>query len=89
MIVAGIVILVHPVAKSHQAKPAVLLLGLVDVLAHVAAVGPNGFEHFHAGLVGSAVQRAPQGADAGRIEANKLASLEPTIRTVDVLQFCS
>ncbi len=47
------------------------------------------FEHFDAGLVGPAVQRAPQAQMPAEIEANRLASLEPTIRTVDVLQFCS
>ncbi len=61
-----VVVLVDAMAEAHQAEAAGLVLGHVDVLLHVAAVGPDGLEHLDAGLVGPAVQRAPQGADAGR-----------------------
>ena len=47
----------------------VLVLGFVDQLSGVAAVGLNGFQHFDYLLVGTAVQRAPQGVDASRNRA--------------------
>ena len=90
MIVArGIVVLVDAMAEAHQAEAAVFLLGQIDVFLDVAAFGPDLLEHLDARLVGPAVQRAPQAQMPAEIEANRLASLEPTMRTVDVLQFCS
>ena len=61
----GIVVLVDAMAEAHQAELVVLVLGHVDVLAQVAAVGQDHFEHVDAGLVGPAVPFAPQRADAG------------------------
>jgi len=47
-------------------------------------------QHLHDFLIGAAMQRPPQGADAQpRWTQNIFALLLPTSRTVEVLQFCS
>jgi len=71
--------------KAHQTVVAVLILGHVDVLFHVAAVAADLLEHLHAGLVGAAGSGPHSALMPAEIDANKLARLDPTIRTVDVL----
>ena len=47
-------------------------------------------EHLDHLDVGPAVQRSPQGADARRAGGEQVGlATSPTVRTVDVLQFCS
>ena len=61
-----IVVFVDAVAEAHQAEAGIFSLGQIDVFLHVAAIGADVLEHFDAGLICPAVQRAPQGANAGR-----------------------
>ena len=62
---ARIVILVDAVAEAHQPLAAVLVLGGGDELRAVVAGLVNVLQHLEHRLVGAAVQRTPQGADAG------------------------
>ena len=61
-----VVVLVHTVAKAHQLEARILLLGQVDELLRPAAVTVDFAQHIKHALVGPAVQRPPQGANAGR-----------------------
>ena len=61
-----VAILVDAVPEAHQSEVVVLVLGHVDILLDVATIRGNPLEHVDAGLIGSAVQRSPQCADAGR-----------------------
>ena len=87
---ARVEVLVDAVAEAHQPEAGALVLGLVDELLVVAAVG----------LDASRASRSPPGwrrraaAPTARrcrraIEAYRLAWLLPTMRTVEVEQFCS
>ena len=60
-----VVTLVHPMAESRKAEGVVLVLGLFHHLfdGHAAVLDTE--KRFQNGLVGAAVKRAPQGADAG------------------------
>ena len=63
-------------AEAGQLELVVGILGLVDVLLHVAAVGGDPLQGADDGLVGAAMQRTPQGGDPGadrRIEVHLTA----------------
>ena len=49
--------LVDAVAKTHQSELAILVLSHVDVLADIAPLGADAFQHLDARLVGA---RRPQ-----------------------------
>ncbi len=61
---ARVEVLVHPVAKAHQAHAAVLVLHLGDEFGNVVLV-PDFSQHFQHGFVGAAMGRPPQGRDTG------------------------
>ena len=58
-----VVVLVHPVAEAHQLHAVLPVLHLADELLHVAALGADLLQHLQHRLVGSTVQRPPQGID--------------------------
>ena len=62
----GVKILVDAVAKAHQAEAVRLVLGLVNPLLQVSAIGLDLLQHLNDRLVGATVKRPPQGRDAGR-----------------------
>jgi hypothetical protein len=86
---ARVEVLVDAVTEAHEQEPGVLVLGLVDVLLEVAAVVVDHLEHLEHLLVGAAVPRAPEREMPALTEVNRLALELPTMRTVDVEQFCS
>src|SRR5438445_725482 len=63
---ARVVVLVDAVAEAHEAKLRLLVFRHGDELLDAAAVGLDALEHLDDFLVGTAVERAPQRADAGR-----------------------
>ena len=63
---ARIVVLIDAVAEAHQPLAAVLVLGRGDEPRAVVAGLVDFFQHLEHGLVGAAVERAPEGANAGR-----------------------
>jgi hypothetical protein len=60
-----------------------------DELVDVAAVGVDLLEHLEHLLVGAAVQRTPEREMPAAMDANRFAWELPTMRTVEVEQFCS
>ena len=60
-----VVVLVHAVTKAHQAHLLGLVLGVGNKLRAVVAGSVDFLEHLDDGLVGAAMQRTPEGADAG------------------------
>ena len=62
---ARIVVLVHAMAKAHQAEARVLVLRLLDVLGN-AIDSADLLQHVQCRLVGAAVARPPQAGNAGR-----------------------
>ena len=62
---AGVKVFVDAVAKSHESEGAVFVFGHSDVFLVVATVVVNELKHFKDGLVGTAVEGAPEGADTG------------------------
>ena len=58
-------VLVHAMAEAHEAKRVVFVFGFIDPFLGVATVGLNGLQHLNHLLIGTAVQRTPQGVDAG------------------------
>ena len=62
---AGIVMFVNAVAETHEAFAAVLVLGGGDKGMAVVAGIVDLLQHLDDGLVGPAVERSPQGANAG------------------------
>ena len=63
---AGIEVFVYAVAEAHQAAMGGLIFDLVEELGAVVAILMDFLKHFEHGLVRAAVERPPQGADAGR-----------------------
>ena len=61
---ARVVVLVDPVAEAHQLDAFFAVLDLADELADVVVALADLLEHLQHGLVGAAVQRAPQRVDA-------------------------
>ena len=53
-------------AEAHQAAIAGFVFDLVEELGAVVTFAVDFFQHFQHRLVGTAVQRTPKGADAGR-----------------------
>ena len=72
-----------------QAERAGLVLGVADAVLGRQAAVVDLLEHLDHRDVGPAVQRAPQGADGRGAGGEQVGLAEPTIRTVEVLQFCS
>jgi len=66
---ARIVILVNPVAKTHQAYALTLVLHLLHIIGNLVH-GADLFQHFQRRFIGAAMRRAPQtgaaGGDAGK-----------------------
>jgi hypothetical protein len=62
---AWVVVLVHAVTEAREAERVVGVLRHAHVLVDVAAVGGDAVEHLDHGLVGTTVERTPQGVDAG------------------------
>ncbi|MNE35558.1 hypothetical protein D3C80_1293290 [compost metagenome] len=70
---AWVVVLVHAVAKAHQAEGVVLVLGALDKLRDVLN-GFDLFQHFQRGFVGAAVCWPPQGGDTGRDTGKRVSA---------------
>ncbi|EKX66764.1 hypothetical protein STRIP9103_03230, partial [Streptomyces ipomoeae 91-03] len=63
---ARVEVLVDPVAEAHQTDAVLLVLHLADEGVDVAAGVADALQHLQHGLVGAAVQRAPERGDTGR-----------------------
>ena len=60
--------------ETHQAEGVLRVLGLGDEFLHIAAVGGDLLQHFQHFLVGAAMQRTPQGKDAGRYRREQVGA---------------
>ena len=84
-----IVVPINAVAEAIQSERIRFVLGVAQAVFGRQSAAVNAFEHVHHLDVRPAVQRSPEAHTAAAHEANRLAFAEPTIRTVDELQFCS
>ena len=58
-------ILVNAMAKAHQAKSALFVLGHIDELRDITPIRDNLLQHVDAGFVGAAMQWPSQRAHSG------------------------